>query len=128
MALPFEDSTLTLLECLLHFSDYFIISTKAQRREMFANNDFECKLHHTLLGTKDVFACHLQSFLVLSRPILFRQPPKYEDNGFLHLILDCINVYPFQMDYRDTPPFSTFHIGEKIEDVLFEVNFFAINI
>ena len=64
---------------------------------MIASNDFERELHHTLPGTKDVFACHLQSFLVLNRPILFRQPPKYEDNGFLHSTLDCVNVFPFQM-------------------------------
>ena len=26
-----------------------------------------------------------------------------------------------------TPPFSTFRVGEKIEDVLFEVKFLALN-
>ncbi len=29
---------------------------------------------------------------------------------------------------REAPPFSTFCVGEKIEDVLFEVIFFAVNI
>ena len=30
--------------------------------------------------------------------------------------------------YSDTPPFSTFVVGEKIEDVLIEVKFLALNI
>ncbi len=61
-------------------------------------------------------------------PILFRQPSKNEEDGFFHPILDCVNVFPFQMDNSEAPPSSTFRVGEKIEDVLFEVNFFAINI
>ena len=64
---------------------------------------------------------------MLSRPILFRQPPKYEDNDFLHSTLDCVNVFPFQMVNSEAPPFSTFCVGEKMEEVLFKVNFFAIN-
>jgi hypothetical protein len=51
-----EDPTLTLLECLLHFNDYFVFSTKAQRCKMIASNDFEHELHHTLLGMKNVLA------------------------------------------------------------------------
>jgi len=62
---------------------------------------------------------HLQSFLVLIRQILFRQPPKYKHNGFFHPTLDCVNVFLFQMVYSDAPPFSIFVVGEKIEDVLF---------
>ena len=65
---------------------------------------------------------------MLIRPILFRQPFKYEHNGFFHPTPDCVNVFPFQMVYSDTPPFSTFRVGEKIEDVLFEVKFHALDI
>ena len=95
---------------------------------MIASNDFEREHHHTPLGTTDVIASNLQSFLVLSRPILFRQPSKNEEDGFFHPILDCVNEFPFQMVNSEAPPFSTFLIGEKIEDVLFEVKFLAINI
>jgi hypothetical protein len=54
-------------------------------------------------------------------PILFRQPSKNKEDGFFHPILDCVNVFSFQMVNSEAPPFSTFRIGEKIEDVLFEV-------
>ena len=40
---------------------------------------------------------HMQSSLVMSRPILFRQPSKNKEDGFLHPTLDCINVFPFHM-------------------------------
>ena len=95
---------------------------------MIASNDFESELHHTPLGTTDVIVCHLQSFLVMIGPILFRQPSKNKEDGFFHPILDCVNVFPFQMVNSEAPPFSMFCVGEKIEDMLFEVNFFAVNI
>ena len=94
---------------------------------MIASNDFERELHHLPLGIKDVFACHLQSFLVLIGPILFWQPSKKKEDGFFHPIVDCINVFPFQMINSEVPPFSTFRVGEKIEEVLFEIKIFAIN-
>ena len=95
---------------------------------MIASNDFERELHHTLLGTKDVFACQPQSIPVLTRPILFRQPPKHKHNGFFHPILDGVNVFPFQMINSEAPPFSTLRVSEKTEDVLFEVKSLAVNI
>ena len=88
----------------------------------------ELELYHSPLRMKDVIASHLQSFLVLSRPILLRQPPKNKNNGFLHSTIDCVNVFPFQMVDSEAPPFSTFCGGEKIEEMLFEVKLFAINI
>ena len=95
---------------------------------MITSNYLEFEVHHSPLRTTDVIASHLQSFLVLIRPILFRQPPKNKNDGFLHPTIDCVNVFPFQMVNSDAPPFSTFLVGEKIEDVLFEVKSFAINI
>ncbi len=95
---------------------------------MITSNYLEFELHHSPLGTKDVIASHLQSFLVLIRPILFRQPPKNKNDGLLHPTIDCVNVFPFQMVNSDASPFSTFCVGEKIENVLFEVKSFAINI
>jgi len=50
---------------------------------------------------------HMQSSLVLSRPILFRQPSKNKEDGFLHSTLDCINVFPFHMVNSEAPPLST---------------------
>jgi hypothetical protein len=89
---------------------------------MITSNESKRELHHSPLGTKDVIA-----FLVLSRPILFRQPSKNEEDGLLHPTLDCVNVFPFQMINSEAPPCSTFRIGEKNEEVLFRVKIFAIN-
>jgi hypothetical protein len=88
---------------------------------MITSNNFQRELHCSPLVTKSVIASHLQSFLMLSRPILFRQPPKYEEDGSLHPTLDCVNVFLFQMVTSDAQPFSTFFFSEKIEDMLFEV-------
>ncbi len=63
---------------------------------------------------------------MLTRPILYRQPPKHKHNGFFHPILDGVNVFPFQMINSEAPPFST--LSEKTEDVLFEVKSLPINI
>ena len=65
---------------------------------------------------------------MLIRPILFRQLPQNKIDGFLHPIIDCVNVFPFQTVNSDAPLFSVLRIGEKIENVLFEVKSFAINI
>ena len=50
---------------------------------------------------------HMQSSLVMSRPILFRQPSKNKEDGFLHPTLDCINVFPFHMVNSEVPSLST---------------------
>jgi hypothetical protein len=90
------------------------------RQQVITSNNFELELHHPP-HIKDVIESHLQSFLVLIRPILFRQPLKNKEDDFLHPIIDCVNVFLFQMVNTDVPPFSTFHDGEKIEDFLIEI-------
>ena len=63
---------------------------------------------------------------MLSWPILFRKHSKNKNDGFLHpTIDDCVNVFSVQMVNSEAPPFSTFHNGEKIEKVFFEVKNFA---